>query len=970
MRELQGRLVGGGCSGTCSLVKKICFVFNCLIALSVVFQINVAYAQRASLSGWVRDSLERTPLESARVVLRSQADSSQEQGRLTDAQGRFEFQRLRAGRYWLRVSSIGYRPYVLSITLPEGPITPLTIDLEPENLQIKGVEITAKTPPVSQQGDTVQFNADAFKTQPDATAEDLLRKMPGVSVEQGQVKTQGERVQRVLVDGQPFFGDNPASALKNLPAGTVDKIQVFDQQSDQARFTGFDDGNTVKTINIVLKPTYRQGTFGRIQAGAGTDDRYQAVAAWNRFNGPSRLSLLGQLNNINQQNFATEDLSGAFGSATVGEGPGRGRRWGQTGISANVGDFLLNEQGGISQTAAGGFNLTDSLGRYLHFTTGYLYSRSDNVQEQDRRRTTFTGGEVGQLLDENSRADRLNTNHRFHFRGELTPDSANQFLFTPKLTLQDVDNRQRLTSSTQTPAGLLLNESNQQSRDQRLAWDFSTELLWMHKFKRKGRTLSTKLDVRASDRQAESELLAQNRFLRDSTARLDTLDQRGTGNQPAWRTDLEIAFTEPVGKHWQLDVRWIPSMRWEEARQTVNRFDPETGSWSQLDSSLSNTFSSRFHEQRVRVGWRLQSPKLMAFMRFDVQQVWLDAEQRFPAAPAFQRTFFAVTPGGFLRYAPNRRTNLRAWLRGSATPPRSSQLQALLDNSNPLQLSIGNPDLGQDYEARTGLRFNTTTDQYHSWSANANFRYTYRYVGTETWVADAGPLQVIGLQLERGQQLRRPVNLDGFLTADADVGWSRPLETLKMNLNLTLAVGFTRTPSRINEQINWSEVGRSTVGAALSSNAGPDLDYGLSWRGTFNTVQNSTRPELNDNFYTHTLEGRLTYTVWKGLYVQGVLTQVQFSGLATGIQPDIWLLNGAVGYRFLRNRAADVNVSVFDAFNQNTSVARSVTETWVDDTQTLVLRQYFLLNFTYRLLPRPMRKPAGEAPAQRQREGQ
>ncbi len=955
-----------GSKSTCSFFYKNNLFLISFILFYFVFQPNELWAQRASLSGRVRDSLERTPLEGARVLLLPQADSSQFQGRLTDAQGRFDFQRLRAGRYLLRVSYVGYRVFELKINLPDGPISPLTLDLQPEDLQIKGIEITAQTPPVSQQGDTVQFNADAFKTQPDATAEDLLRKMPGVSVEQGQVKTQGERVQRVLVDGQPFFGDNPAAALKNLPAGTVDKIQVFDQQSDQARFTGFDDGNTVKTINIVLKPTYRQGTFGRMQAGAGTDDRYQSSASWNRFKGPTRLSLLGQLNNINQQNFATEDLSGAFGSATMGEGPGRGRRWGQTGISASAGDFLLNEQGGISQTAAGGFNLTDSLGKSLHFTTGYLFSRSDNEQEQTRRRTTFTGGEVGQLLDERSQADRLNTNHRFYFRGELTPDSANQFLFTPRLTVQDFDNRQRLNSSTRTPAGLLLNQSDQQSRDQRLAWDFSSELLWMHKLKRKGRTLSTKIDVRASDRQAQTELVAQNRFLRDSTSRLDTLDQRGKAGQPALRTDLEIAFTEPLGKNGQLDLRWIPSMRWEEVRQRVNRFDVETGGWSRLDSSLSNTLGSRFHEQRVRIGWRRLSPKLIAFTRIDVQQVWLEAEQRFPAAPAFQRTFFAVTPGAFMRYAPNRRANLRAWMRGLATPPRTSQLQALLDNSNPLQLSIGNPGLGQDYEARTGFRFNTTTENYHSWSVNANFRYTHQYIGTETWVADAGALEVMGLRLERGQQLRRPANLNGFLTADADVGWSRPLESLKLNLNLTLALGLSRTPSRINERINWSEVGRSTLGLTLSSNSGPDLDYGLSWRGTYNTVQNSTRPELNDDFYTHTLEGRLTYTVWKGLYVQGVLTQVQFSGLATGIQPDIWLLNGALGYRFLPNRAADINLSVFDAFNQNTSVARSVTETWVDDTQTLVLRQYFLLNFTYRLLPKALRKPPEDgAPARR-----
>lgn len=937
-----------------------CFSFLLLMAFT-----GAAQAQRASLNGVVRDSLDRSPMYGARVMLTSEADTSRVQGQITDEEGRFAFTKLRAGAYRLRVTYVGYRPYELRISLPDGPITPLTVDLAPEDVLLNAVEITAKTPPITQKGDTVQFNADAFKTQPDATTEDLLRKMPGVSVEGGQVKAQGERVQRVLVDGQPFFGDDPSAALRNLPAGTVDKVQVFDQQSEQARFTGFDDGNTVKTINVVLKPTYRQGTFGRLQVGGGTDERYRASASWNRFEGPSRLSILGQANNINQQNFSTEDLSGAFGAATVGDGPGRGRRWGQTGVSADVGDFLIGDQGGISRTAAGGFNLTDSLGKRMHFTAGYLYSQTDNEQDQIRRRTTFTGSEVGQYYDETSRADRFNQNHRLHFRGEYTIDSSNSILFTPKLSIQDLDNRQRFDSRTTTPQGDLLNTSDSRNRDQRLAWNFDSELLWRHKFQKQGRTFTAELETRAENRNADTELRSYNRFLRDSTVQIDTIDQRGEARQPGGRAELEFAYTEPLSAKSQLDLRWIPAVRFEDSDQRVRRFDPESGGWTFTDSTLSNAFQSRTQEQRVRVGWRYRTEKLMIFTRVDAQNIWLTGERTFPNQVDVSREFFAITPGGFMRYAPNKRSNLRAWLRGSATPPRFSQLQNVIDNSNPLQLSTGNPDLDQEYEARTGFRYNTTTEKYHSWSANANFRYVKDYIGTETWVAQDGPIEAAGVQLQRGQQLRRSANLEGLLAVDTDLGWSRPVDLIKMNLNLTLGMGYTRTPSRINEQLNWSNVGRSTLGAALSSNFGPDLDYGISYRGTYNTVQNSTRPELNDDFYTHTLEARITYTVWKGFYVQAQLTQVQFSGLSSGIQPDFWLLNGAAGYRFLRNRAADIHLSVFDALNQNNSIARSVTETWVEDTETLVLQQYFMLNFTYRLFPKAMRKPAEDAPAGR-----
>ncbi len=267
-----------------------------------------AQAQNFTINGRAQDGETRSAIQGGTVILKSITDTNMLFTTYTDTAGRYQFDQLSADSFSVAISSIGYETILRNVNVDSMNVDMGVIEIPRSSKQLTGVTVTATTPPATQKGDTVQFSANQFKVARDADAEALIRKMPGITVENGTVTAQGEQVRRVTIDGREFFGDDATAAMRNLPAEIIDKIQVFDRLSDQAQFTGVDDGNAQREINIVTKASMRNGQFGRLYAGYGTDSRYSAGGNMTFFNGTRRISIVGQTNNINQQNFASQDL--------------------------------------------------------------------------------------------------------------------------------------------------------------------------------------------------------------------------------------------------------------------------------------------------------------------------------------------------------------------------------------------------------------------------------------------------------------------------------------------------------------------------------------------------------------------------------------------------------------------------------------------------------------------------------------
>ena len=859
-------------------------------------------------------------------------------GFITNERGQFSFSDVQQGDYTLTITMSGFEQVMIPV-----PVNARTIDLgtlalggkifNMDEVLIEGEEATAE-----QRGDTVEYNASAFTTNPDASARDLVQKMPGVVMENGQLKAQGETVERVLVDGKVFFGDDPNAALQNLPAEVVDKVQVLDQQSDQAQFTGFEDGETTKTINIITKPDKRIGQFGRLYGGFGQpENRYRAGGSLNYFNGDLRLTVLGLSNNINQQNFSEEDLVGVSG------GGGR-RRWGRR----RGGDFLIGSQNGITTSQAAGLNFSDEWGEGIEVSGSYFFNYSDNFALSDVNRAILVEGDTGQVYQELSESNRQNLNHRFNGRLEYKINEYNEIRLRPRMSYQR-NQGFSLDSGLTTIGGQLANDFLNQSASDLTAFSFSNDLTYQHKFNDEGRTISIELETDYDNGGGNRDLNSTINYFTEPGS-VDSTDQTSIQASNAWDVELEVEFNEPIGDWGRFQVEYEYNPRFNDASTRTFAFDRTTEGYNRLDTSLSNVFVNTYTRHELGTGLRLSldDDNFTGYFSAGYQLARLDNDQTFPNELTTQTDFGGIVARAYVRWDLNDNHNLRFYYRTDTDPPSVSQLQDVVDNSNPLQLRTGNPDLEQSYQHFGVLRFSSTNT-----STSSNLytvirgSVTQNFVGDATYIAEKDSRVIRDIVLQPGAQLRLPVNLDNQMDFSAEVTYGKQIEALKLNMNIDVSGNYSRLPSLINDATNFSNNYRLGLGLTLSSNINENIDFTISSRANVNEVINTLRDELNTQFYSQSSMARVNWIFWKGIVVRSQVTHQLFSGLSDGFDQSFWLWNGSLGKKVFPNQQGEFSLSVFDALQQNTSIQRNVTATYIEDVRDLVLQRYFMLNFTY-----------------------
>ena len=696
-------------------MKKYTFLF---FAFFIMQQAN---AQLYAIRGKAVDATDNTALPGANVMLVHLPDSTKK-FTTTEVSGDFLLEKLSPGKYLLRITYIGFQSVEKNISIRNQNLDFGTISLTEEIKMLDQVKVKGQIPLAEQKGDTTQYNANAYKTNPDASAEDLLQKMPGVVVQNGKVQAQGEDVKEVLVDGKRFFGNDPTAALRNLPAEVIDKIQVFDQKSEQAQLTGFDDGQTSKTINIITKANMRNGQFGKAYAGYGYDNKYQMGGNVNFFKGDTRLSIIGQTNNVNDQNFSSEDLLGVVGgggggrrrgggggsSGGRGSGGSRGFDGRGSGGGGDVGDFLVGQQNGITTTHAFGLNYTDNWNDKVELSGSYFFNMSDNDAEQTLNRSYVLPGSQGQTYQEKEESNSQNINHRFNLRLDYQIDSNNSLLIRPTLSMQQNQGSSRTFGQTSTPRSLL-NQTNNLFQSDLSGINFSNNLLFRHKFEKRGRTFSVGLNTGYTNNEGESFLMSESEYFEEST-NIDSLDQFADLLTNGWNLSGDVMYTEPLGERAMLQFNYSASFQKNESDKQTFNYAEAAQQYSNLDTLLTNVFSSNYFTQETGISYRLSTKdrKLMLMTRMALQWSELNSEEEFPATGTLQRNFVNALPMAFLRYQLSSAKNLRLIYRTSTSSPSVNQLQNVIDNSNPVQLSSGNPALDQSYQHQLFLRYSAT----------------------------------------------------------------------------------------------------------------------------------------------------------------------------------------------------------------------------------------------------------------------
>lgn len=927
------------------------FYSHFIFLLLAIFALNFSVlSQTFSISGIVSDSVG-TPLFGASVVLKVAGDPSNPilTGTATDSTGNFTFLNVSPGTYILKFVNTGYRPTGKKITVNDSSVFIGNIILKYSGVVLEGVDINDKQIRMTQNGDTTGFNTNAYKTHADATAEDLVNKLPGVTNENGTIKVNGEEVKQVLVDGKPFFGEDPNAALKNLPADMVDKVQVYDKASDQSQFTGFDDGQSKKTLNLVTKKNNMNGKFGKIYAGYGTDGRYNCGTTLNSFDNAQRISILGMSNNINQQNFSMQDLFGATGGSggsgrpmmmRGGGGPGGSFRGG-----GSMGNFSVGQQNGITQTTAFGINYSDEWGKKIKVSGSYFFNTSFNQNNTNLSRTYFTTLDSALFYNEENNATTSNMNHRFNFRFEYTIDSMNALLINSKFTSQFTDYSKRLDglnySDLDSPESSIYTSNSSKN----LGFTMTNGATFRHRFKKPSRTISLDASVSNNPRTGTGSYFSYNRYSNDTT--LD--DQHSSLSSDGYTLSSTLAWTEPVGKSGQFLFSYAPSMTKNKMDKQTNNFDFAGNDFTLVDTALTNLYENTYFTQRAGISYRYKGTKATLIVGSDFQYAVLSGNEKFPSITRVDKTFQNILPNANFNYKFSQGKNLKIIYRTTTVSPTITQLQDVIDNSNPLQLKTGNPNLSQDFEQTLIAHYGkTNAEKATGFFAFFYAQFTTDYIANSTTIA-TNDTTIAGIFLNRGSQLTQYVNMSGYRTARSFLTYSFALTKLKCNLSFNGSLGYSHTPSMIDGIRNDANNTNLGPGLTLSSNMSEKFDFTLSYNGSFYLITNSIQKQSNDNYFSHTASFKFNCMPYKGIVLNTSLDQTFYNGLGKSYNTNYLLWNASIGYKFLKNKTLEAKISAFDILGQNTSVARTVSDTYIEDSQSNALPRYFMLTVTYNI---------------------
>lgn len=878
------------------------------------------------------------PLNGANIQLLSMPDSSYVAGTASANDGRFQISNLDPGSYIIKTSFLGFSTQSDSLSLEDENVNGLEIRLQSGLLEMDEFQISARRPRVELRGDTTSFHANGYRTNRDASVQDLVTRMPGFIVEDGQIQAQGETINRVLLDGEEFFGDDATLVLQNLPAEIVEQIEVFDRDSEQAQFTGFRDGNTSRTLNIVTREGMNRGQFGRINSGYGTQDRYMSGGNYNYFNGTQRVSVIGMTNNLNQQNFSSQDL---LGISEASGGGGRGRRGGA------ASNFRTGGQGGINSVHSTGINYNDRWNDSWRINASYFFNLTDNEQSLNRERLYLTGFSADQQYEEQTRSTGDNYNHRFDMRLEHTIDDRRSFIFTPSMNFQRNNSFRTVNGLTLDENSQLLNNIFQENQSDQSSYNINSMLLYRHRFETEGRTFSTNIRTNFSDQNGERYQFDEtefsnepdNQIINDQQTETFTVGNSFTGN---------FSYTEPITDKTQFLVSYRPSLNNNESVQDVFRFDEATNSYSVIDTTLTNRYDNQLFTNRLRGSYRFGGEKVNTNVSLSWQHTGLSGAQTFPESVDISQTWQNLLPDASVQYRFGERSNIRLSYNTSTRTPSVRQLQDVIDNSDPQRFTTGNPDLNQQLDHRATIRLrNANPEKGSSTSGYLSMTLTENYIGNRTLVAQEDTELQGDVILPRGSRLISPDNIGNALSIYSNLNRSIPVDILQSNLSLNAGLGLNRRPSFIDDARNLTDTYRLNSRFMLSSNISDRVDFRVSYNANYNIVENSIRPELNNNYYAGRASTSFNLMPWKGLVLASDVNLQHYAGLGDDYNQTNVFWNGSIAYKFFDDESAEIRLTMFDILGQNDNINRTILEDYIEDYRSNVLSRYVFVSLRY-----------------------
>lgn len=896
--------------------------FSLLALLFFISYTSYSQNKPGSVAGKVVNAKDLKPIDFASVAIKNLSDSSVAGVTNSLPDGTFEIKGLAPGSYRVSVAYLGLKTYnkvfVVTATAPAVRIGDLP--MEDTGLNLKTVEIKGAVVPVVVKEDTVEYNAAAFKVRENAVVEDVLKKLPGVEVaKDGSIKAQGETVTRVRVDGKDFFGNDPLLATKNLPADMIDKIQVIDLLSEQAQFTGVDDGNREKIINITTKAGMKNGYFGNTTAGYGTDDRYDVNLNVNKFKDNQQFSVVGQINNVNKQSFGSGGGGGTRG------GGGRG------GSNSNA------PQQGITTTDALGLNFADEYANGTKITASYFFNKTSLFNEQSSYRQNLLGNQTT-TFDEDQSSTSDNLNHRFNFMLDTKIDSSTTIRIEPNISYSKTnsisnskyvnnyvdnvtDGKQKYTTDGTTPT-------------------ISNAILLRKKFLRRGRTLSLNVRTNVNNSNADNYNYIENTTDSAGVVTRSLTDQLNDQTSRAISNNTRLVYTEPLSKTLNLETNFENGYSFSKSERYVfdyntvtSRYDIPDFTYSNFyeNTTLTNSLGASINKNEKLYNWNIG----VAVQHTDRKN------DNITTGDVLNQSFFNITPTAQLRYKFSKSKRLIFRYRGNTQQPSITQIQPIADNTNTQSIPVGNPDLKPSFTNSLNILYNNFNfEKFRSLFVFANLSQTFNAFGNNTTTIESGE--------NKGKLAVIPINVDGVYQASLGSSLGLPvIKDNKLNLNIDLSGSYARGVNFTNSIDNiTNDFSVTNKYRLVTSMDKLDLSAGIG--GSINRATYSAQPRQNTTYYTLNPTIDVSYMFPGEIRLAVDANYYQNTGRGEAFDVNYTIMNGYMSKQFFKNRGT-FKLSVNDILNQSQGIARTSSNNTITDLRYNVLRRYFMFSFTYAL---------------------
>ncbi len=873
-------------------------------------------AQVYTVSGLVSD-IKKRPLRYVSVVLR---DKTQLVGEYeTEKDGKFFFTANKTGKYHLEIKHLSFEPIIDTIEVVELNTDLGRYSLKPSSHVLNEIVVAGKAKAINQKGDTLEFNSRAFKVNPDANGLDLIRKMPAIQINGKTISNRGENVVKILVDGIPFFGYDPYNALNSLPAYIIDKVQVYSEMSDKDKFSGFNEDGTTNTINIITKPENRIGLFGSMDGGAGEDyngyGKYSVGSVMSAFTETKRITGNVRSENINNQNLESADAD----NTVYGQG----------------------------QSNSIGFDFSNKPGPKLDYDISYGFNNFDKKLQNDSRRSYIQSVDSGNIYIESNPTQNKGNNHSLNMQLNYILDSMNSISWQPNCQIQAGNNylgRVGNNSNGLVPTNTTTNSNNQEQNN----FHVYNNIIFRHKFHKPRRTLSASVDFSYDKNVGEGILLAQNIYFNNPVPD-NVINQQTKEQATALNINGNVTYTQPLGKIGVIKAEYSVMKNESYSLKNVNNFDSIQKLYPWIDSSLSSNFNSQRLNQKGGLSYQAIKEKYDLIVGLNYQNAVLSNTEIFPIQNYQSKSYSNFLPVASLKC---KFSNIRIMQLSYSTytqVPGFTQLQSVVNNTDPLHLVIGNHELKPTIMQTLSIHYNSLSMKTNnSFSVNLNGSYGIDYISNNSLLVGSDTL-FRGINVLKGTQVLQYENLNGYKTANANVFYSFYMTQIKTNASITLYLSVYDQPSLINYVRNMQEIKSGGLGLTFSSNINQNTDFQVSSNSNIRNNGNSINSTMNSNYFTEVIKSSISLTVFKNYVVKSSIVYQFNQGLSLGYAQNSTLWNVSIGRKLFKNRMGEIKLGCYDLLNNSQNVQQIITDTYIQEIRRNTQQRYLILSFDYKI---------------------